>query len=75
MLAFTKTDIAISVIFSAIALWGIVDAIAKPSPLWTRVDRSKAAWITLLICMLAVTSVLYAATVRQELMDPDRHGD
>ncbi len=68
MFAFTKVDITFSVIFSLIALWGIVDAIAKPTQLWTRVERSKAAWVALLICMPCVATILYAATIRQELV-------
>ncbi len=73
MLAFSRTDIAISVVFSLVALWGIVDAIAKPSPMWSRVNRSKVAWVALLICMPAVSSVLYAATIRQEILNPDKY--
>jgi hypothetical protein len=72
LLAFDRVDISLSVVFAVVTLVGLADAARRPAALWRSVDRSKAAWLALILFMPGVAAVLYTATIRFELIAAEK---
>lgn len=68
LLAFDRVDVSLAGVFAVVTLAGLADAARRPAALWRSVDRSKPAWLALILFMPGVAAVLYTATIRLELI-------
>jgi preprotein translocase subunit YajC len=47
--------------------WSFIDALVKPTSSWTKIDRSRGAWIVLLLVFGIITSFIYLFSIRPKL--------
>jgi hypothetical protein len=55
-----------------IVLFGVIDVLRFAPEQWQRAGRSRGGWIVVQIVIGALGTVLYVATVRHDVRDPDR---
>ncbi len=60
------------VVSCLVAAAGIVDALRFDDDAWARSGHRRSHWIVLQVVLGALGTVLYAATVRHDVADPDR---
>jgi hypothetical protein len=63
-------QIAISVAAIAIlglSIWGLVDALVRPTAAWRSAGRSKVFWVVVQILLAPLASIAYLLVVRREL--------
>ena len=62
------------VLVSAVAAaWAIGDMLRYPAERWALVGHRRGVWIGLVVVLVLVGVVLYAATVRHQLRQPERY--
>ena len=47
--------------------WSFIDALVKPSSAWTKIDRSRGAWVVLLLVFGILASFPYFFSIRRKL--------
>jgi hypothetical protein len=47
--------------------WSFIDALIKPSSAWTKIDRSRGAWVVLLLVFGIIASFPYLFSIRPKL--------
>ena len=47
--------------------WSFIDALIKPSSAWTTIDRSRGAWVVLLLVFGILASFPYIFSIRPKL--------
>lgn len=47
--------------------WSFIDALVKPSSAWTKIDRSRGAWVVLLLVFGIIASFPYLFSIRPKL--------
>jgi preprotein translocase subunit YajC len=47
--------------------WSFIDALVKPSSAWTKIDRSRGAWVVLLLVFGILASFPYLFSIRPKL--------
>ena len=55
-----------------IVVFGVIDALRFSPQQWARAGRSRAAWIAVQVVIGALGTLLYVATARHDVRDPDR---
>ena len=54
--------------FLAFTIWGIIDAVSRPSSDWKRTGHSKVVWVVLQVVFGTLGTVLYVIIVRSALI-------
>jgi hypothetical protein len=57
----------ILVVLTIMWWWSFIDALVKPSSAWTRIDRSRGAWVVLLLVFGIFASFPYLFSIRPKL--------
>lgn len=47
--------------------WSFIDALVKPTSAWEKIDRSRGAWVVLLLVFGIVASIPYMFAIRPKL--------
>lgn len=47
--------------------WSFIDALVKPSSAWTKIDRSRGAWVVLLLVFGILACFPYFFSIRPKL--------
>lgn len=47
--------------------WSFIDALVKPSSAWAKIDRSRGAWVVLLLVFGIIASFPYMFSIRPKL--------
>jgi|GEM_PF-4142810 len=47
--------------------WSFIDALVKPTSAWTKIDRSRGAWVVLLLVFGILASFPYFFSIRPKL--------
>ena len=57
------------IVFALVVMWwwSFIDALVKPTSAWTKVDKSRGAWVVLLLVFGVITSFIYFVSVRPKL--------
>lgn len=72
MIAASAAGGAVVVLLFFVALgvmwwWSFIDALVKPSSAWTKIDRSRGAWVVLLLVFGIIASFPYLFSIRPKL--------
>ena len=54
-------------LLAAVWLVALVDAVARPAPVWSAAGRSKGGWVVGLLVFGAVAELVYLVSVRPQL--------
>lgn len=60
------------VFYVVIMVWGVVDAVRRPSYAWQRVGHHRIAWIMLQLLAPFIGTILYFSMVRWRLKEVGR---
>lgn len=57
----------IVIVLAILWWWSFIDALIKPSSAWTKIDRSRGAWVVLLLVFGILACIPYFFSIRPKL--------